>query len=123
MNRGRTPRKSTVDQLAHPRQETAIMSPIADSSVQSKEDVLRILRERRNELRALGVDRIGLFGSFVREEQHAGSDVDVLVAFREGEATFDHSSWTCPFCSKEILDARSRSSRRNTSAPTSVPIS
>ena len=36
-------------------------------------------------LRALrvqyGVDRIGLFGSFVRGEQHSGSDIDLLVEF------------------------------------------
>ncbi len=32
----------------------------------------------------------GLFGSFVRGDQRADSDVDVLVEFEEGQKTFDH---------------------------------
>jgi len=36
------------------------------------------------------VERIGVFGSFVRGEEKAESDVDVLVEFREGQKTFDH---------------------------------
>jgi predicted nucleotidyltransferase len=35
------------------------------------------------------VREIGLFGSFVREEQSGGSDVDVLVDFDEGADLFD----------------------------------
>ena len=35
-------------------------------------------------LRALGVERVRLFGSFVRGEQTADSDVDLLVDVREG---------------------------------------
>ena len=71
------------------------MNPTADSTVQTKADVLRVVYEHRDGIRALGVERIGLFGSFVREEQHPKSDVDVLVAFREGEATFDHFMDLC----------------------------
>ncbi len=41
-------------------------------------------------MRALGVTRLGLFGSFVRGEQHADSDVDLLVEFGPGQKTFDH---------------------------------
>jgi predicted nucleotidyltransferase len=37
-----------------------------------------------------GVKRIGLFGSFARNEQTRSSDVDVLVEFAEGQATFDN---------------------------------
>lgn len=34
--------------------------------------------------------RIGVFGSFARNEQTCSSDVDVLVEFAEGKATFDN---------------------------------
>ena len=37
-----------------------------------------------------GVERIGIFGSYVRGEEKPGSDVDILVEFREGEKTFHH---------------------------------
>ena len=37
-----------------------------------------------------GVKRIGVFGSFARSEQTRSSDVDVLVEFAEGQATFDN---------------------------------
>ena len=37
-----------------------------------------------------GVRRIGIFGSFARSEQTRKSDVDVLVEFADGQATFDN---------------------------------
>ncbi len=37
-----------------------------------------------------GVKRIGIFGSFARCEQTRSSDVDVLVEFADGQATFDN---------------------------------
>ena len=40
-------------------------------------------------LRALGVERVRLFGSFARGEQTAESDVDLLVDLRRGTDLFD----------------------------------
>jgi predicted nucleotidyltransferase len=40
-------------------------------------------------LNFLGVKRIGLFGSYVRGEQRAESDVDLLVEFEAGRKSFD----------------------------------
>jgi predicted nucleotidyltransferase len=37
-----------------------------------------------------GVQRIGIFGSFARNEEKRTSDVDVLVEFASGKATFDN---------------------------------
>jgi predicted nucleotidyltransferase len=34
------------------------------------------------------VARIGLFGSFVRDEQRADSDIDLLVDYEVGQASF-----------------------------------
>jgi predicted nucleotidyltransferase len=36
------------------------------------------------------VKKIGLFGSFVRKEQSAASDLDLLVEFEQGKKTFDN---------------------------------
>ncbi|NQT52246.1 nucleotidyltransferase family protein [bacterium] len=57
--------------------------------VQTKQDVLNALCENRARIRALGVRRIGLFGSFVRGEPGPDSDVDLLVDFEQGRKTFD----------------------------------
>ncbi|MBI5181164.1 MAG: nucleotidyltransferase family protein [Nitrospirae bacterium] len=37
-----------------------------------------------------GVKKIGVFGSFAKGREKAGSDVDVLVEFEEGYKTFDN---------------------------------
>lgn len=50
------------------------------------EDILDLLHQRRIELRALGVVKIGLFGSYVRGDQHTGSDIDFLL-------TLDNFTW------------------------------
>jgi len=52
---------------------------------------ISLLRQNKQEIRdSFGVERIGIFGSFVRGEEKPESDVDVLVEFREDEKTFDH---------------------------------
>jgi predicted nucleotidyltransferase len=45
----------------------------------SREDILRILKENRKAIRALGVRRLALFGSFARNEATRGSDLDFVV--------------------------------------------
>ncbi len=46
--------------------------------------ILKLLKELKPELeRKFNVSKIGVFGSFVRNEQHSNSDVDLLVEFTE----------------------------------------
>lgn len=56
----------------------------------SKEEVLQRISESRQQLVRLGVRSIGLFGSFVRNEQTPSSDVDILIEFGPGQHTFDN---------------------------------
>jgi uncharacterized protein len=56
----------------------------------TKRDVVSTLRRNSTRLQALGVKRLGLFGSFVRDEQKPVSDVDLLVEFERGKKTFDN---------------------------------
>ncbi len=44
------------------------------------EEIERILRQRKSELRdRYGITELGVFGSYVRSEQRDNSDVDILV--------------------------------------------
>lgn len=60
--------------------------------ITTKQDVLDLLNQNKSKLRALGVKRIGIFGSFVRGEQRPESDIDFLVEFQPGKKTFDNFS-------------------------------
>lgn len=59
-------------------------------SVENKQEVLALLKEHESELRESGVARLGLFGSFARDEQRSESDVDLLIEFAVGQKTFDN---------------------------------
>jgi hypothetical protein len=56
----------------------------------TKGDVFKRLAENEARLRGLGVEKIGLFGSFLRGEQRPDSDIDFLVVFKQGMKSFDH---------------------------------
>ena len=49
--------------------------------------ILNVLKENLEELQSFGVERIGLFGSFLRGDANEESDLDFLVVFEEN--TFD----------------------------------
>lgn len=60
------------------------------TQVQTKQDILALLRQHQTHIKSLGVKRLGLFGSFVRDEQTADSDIDLLVEFEADQKTFDN---------------------------------
>ena len=56
----------------------------------NKEDILTKLRELKPTITArYKVREIGLFGSFVREEQESSSDIDLLAEFEANADLFD----------------------------------
>ncbi len=52
--------------------------------------ILTKLEENKATIKKYGVKRIGLFGSYVRDEQKPMSDIDILVEFEKGKVTFDN---------------------------------
>lgn len=54
-----------------------------------RETILAKLEENSTKIKEYGVKRIGIFGSFLRNEQKPTSDIDVLVEFEKGKTTFD----------------------------------
>ena len=59
-------------------------------TVQTKAQVFALLRDHHLDLRRFGVQRYGVFGSFIRDTATDQSDVDMLVEFAPGQKTFDH---------------------------------
>jgi len=59
-----------------------------NTPIQTKKDVYSIINNNQDKIKAFGVKKIGLFGSFVREQQSKDSDVDLLVEFEQGKKTF-----------------------------------
>ena len=55
--------------------------------IQTKKELIDIIRLNEEKILSFGVRRLGLFGSFVRNEQDESSDVDFLVEFEKGEKT------------------------------------
>jgi len=58
--------------------------------VQTKDQIFALLRDHQPTLHRFGVQRWGVFGSFVRNTPTDHSDVDLLVEFAPGQKTFDH---------------------------------
>ena len=56
----------------------------------TRDEAIRRLQSVETEIRRLGVRRLALFGSVLRNEARPNSDVDVLVEFAPKEKTFDH---------------------------------
>ena len=52
--------------------------------------LLEILQANRPTILSYGVSRIGLFGSFVRDEANNLSDVDFVVEFKSGKKSYDN---------------------------------
>ncbi len=72
---------------------------------QSKSSVLSLLKSYQEPIRALGVRRLGLFGSFARGQAGDESDVDLLVEFEQGQKTFDNFT-RLAFLLEDILERR-----------------
>ena len=59
-------------------------------TVETKKEILQVIQANQEKIKALGVKKLGLFGSFAREEHTDNSDVDLLVEFEPGRKTFDN---------------------------------
>ncbi len=56
----------------------------------TRENILAILKTHKTEFFKYGVSDIGLFGSYLRNEQSAESDIDLLIDFEPEKENFDN---------------------------------
>jgi predicted nucleotidyltransferase len=58
--------------------------------VQNRSELVLALQAHAAQIRSYGVERLGLFGSFVRDTATPASDVDLYVEFRPGQKTLSN---------------------------------
>jgi predicted nucleotidyltransferase len=56
----------------------------------TSEELMEKLEANIEEIKKYGIKEIGLFCSYVRNEQKTESDIDILVGFERGKKTFDN---------------------------------
>ena len=61
----------------------------------TKSHILNQLKIHKDEFSKYGIQSVGLFGSYTRNEQSADSDIDLLIDFEPGKATFDNFMAFC----------------------------
>lgn len=57
------------------------------TTILTRADAIRLIRDAEPRIRDLGVRRLALFGSVLRDEARPDSDVDLLVQFQPGQKT------------------------------------
>lgn len=70
--------------------------------VKTKQQVIDLLEKNREKLKSFGVKRVGLFGSFVTNNQSDDSDIDLLVDFDKSKKSFQNFMGTIDF-TEDIL--------------------
>ena len=56
----------------------------------TKDNILKILKSNKLKLSKLGIRNVGLFGSYLRNEQSNESDIDLLIDFEPEKENFDN---------------------------------
>ena len=58
--------------------------------VNSKREILELISMNKQKILGYGIQRIGLFGSFVRNENTDKSDIDFVIKFDIGKKNYDN---------------------------------
>lgn len=56
----------------------------------SKDYILTVIKKHKPEILKFGVQSVGLFGSYARNEQTRNSDIDLLIDFNPEKENFDN---------------------------------
>lgn len=72
--------------------------------VKNRQEIIKKITENKDKLREFGVTKIGVFGSYARNEQDEASDVDLLVSFEKGKKNYKNFYNLADFA-ENILDS------------------
>jgi hypothetical protein len=60
------------------------------SIIDSKKNLFDLLHSNRKIIRSFGVDKLGVFGSFISGKINEDSDVDLLIEFNPSKKNYDN---------------------------------
>ena len=63
----------------------------------TKNYILSTIKSHKSDISSFGIQNIGLFGSYVRDEQSSKSDIDILIDFEPDKESFDNFMATYDF--------------------------
>lgn len=88
----------------------------------TKEKILDLIRLHKPELSQYGISNIGLFGSYMRNEQSSASDIDLLVDFEPEKESFDNYMAVCDLIEKLFKHERVEIITKNGLSPYIGPV-
>jgi uncharacterized protein len=63
----------------------------------SKDYIISTIHTHKDLLEKMGIQRVGIFGSYVRNSQSHSSDIDILLDFYPEQETFDNYMAICDY--------------------------
>ena len=72
----------------------------------TKEYILSTITAEKVKLSELGINKIGLFGSYLRNEQTEKSDIDILIDFEPEKENFDNYMAVCDLFDRLFNDEK-----------------
>jgi uncharacterized protein len=61
----------------------------------TKQEIFKTIQDNKETIKSFGVTQIGLFGSYVRDEQTENSDIDLLIDYNKAEINFKNFMSFC----------------------------
>ncbi len=58
------------------------------STIENREQILSTLHSQQEQLKGMGAQWLGLFGSFAKGKQKKDSDIDILIEFQQGQKNY-----------------------------------
>jgi predicted nucleotidyltransferase len=72
----------------------------------TKDNILKILKSNKLKLSEFGIRNVGLFGSYIRNEQSSDSDIDLLIDFEPEKENFDNFMAVCDLFEKLFINEK-----------------
>lgn len=75
--------------IAWMHSSSAIIDTIRENTMLNKEQIIKKIEQSKDRIKAFGVKKLVLIGSYARNEATKDSDIDFLVEFERGRGLFD----------------------------------